>query len=82
VRAICERLDLIHGVDPLERAPLHGRVKYFRLHGGPGYGHVYGDEELEELRGMEEGEVYVLFNNLSMYDDALRFIKLVRESSG
>jgi len=26
---------------------------------------------------MAEGEVYVLFNNLSMYDDALRFIRLV-----
>jgi uncharacterized protein YecE (DUF72 family) len=77
VSALCEQLDLIHGVDPLERAPLYGRAKYFRLHGGRGYGHVYSDEELEKLRGMAEGEVYVLFNNRSMYDDALRFIKLV-----
>mgnify|MGYP001026410192 CR=1 FL=1 len=82
VRALCEQLDLIHGVDPLERAPLYGRVKYFRLHGGRGYRHVYSDEELEELRRMAEGEVYVLFNNLSMYDDALRFIKLVEGTSG
>ena len=81
-RALCEQLDLIHCVDPLERWPLQGRVKYFRLHGGRGYRHVYSDEELEELRGMAEGEVFVLFNNLSMYDDALRFIKLVEGPSG
>jgi len=82
VRALCQQLDLIHCVDPLERAPLHGRMKYFRLHGGRGYRHVYSDEELAQLRRIAEGEVYVLFNNLSMYDDALRFIKLVEGPSG
>ena len=82
VKALCEELDLIHCVDPLERAPLYGRVKYFRLHGGPGYRHTYSDEELDQLWGMAEGEVYVLFNNLSMYDDALRFIKLGEKSVG
>jgi len=82
VKAICKELDLIHCVDPLERAPLYGRVKYFRLHGGSGYRHVYNNEELEQLRGMTEGEVYVLFNNRSMYDDALRFIRLVEGCSG
>jgi len=81
VKTICEELDLIHCVDPLERAPLYGKVKYFRLHGGRGYRHVYTNEELERLRGMTEGKVYVLFNNLSMYEDALRFIKLLERGS-
>ena len=77
VKAICEELDLVHCVDPLERSSLYGGVKYFRLHGGPGYRHIYTDAELERLGEIGKGEVYILFNNLNMYDDALRFIRLL-----
>ncbi len=76
VRALCEELDLVHCVDPLKAVPLYGRLKYFRLHGGPGYRHTYTDEELERLKGMVEGETYFMFNNISMYDDALRLKRL------
>ncbi|MBE0415204.1 MAG: DUF72 domain-containing protein, partial [Dehalococcoidia bacterium] len=71
VRALCEELDLVHCVDPFQREPLYGVVSYFRLHGGWGYRHKYTDEELKWL-GDRWGEGYFLFNNLSMYDDALR----------
>jgi uncharacterized protein YecE (DUF72 family) len=77
VRALCEELDLVHCVDPFRRGPLYGVVNYFRLHGGPGYRHKYSDEELEWL-GNRWGEGYFLFNNLSMYDDALRFERMVK----
>ncbi len=78
VKAICEELDLVHCVDLQERSPLYGRVKYFRLHGGPNYRYIYTDAELERLCDIGKGEeVYILFNNLSVYDDALRFIRLL-----
>jgi len=77
IRALCQELDLVHCVDPFQREPLYGEVKYFRLHGGPGYRHRYTDEELGWL-GHRWKEGYFLFNNLSMYDDALRFEGMVK----
>jgi len=75
---LCQELGLIHCVDPLQRATLYGTPHYFRLHGGPGYRHGYTDEELEQLRQLIANQPsYVLFNNITMYDDALRFIKLL-----
>ena len=61
----------------------HGwRVNYFRLHGGPGYRHAYSTEKLRKLQELGHGEeAYFLFNNLSMYDDALRFSKLLKVGS-
>jgi len=82
ITRLCQELDLIHGTDPLEMAPLYGAINYFRLHGGPGYRHRYTDEELEHLRQMiGDKESYVLFNNITMYDDGLRFIKLLEGES-
>lgn len=75
--ALCNDLDLIHCVDPLDKPPLCGKIKYFRLHGGPRYRHRYSDEELKQIRDMATGQTYVLFNNLSMYDDACRLINLI-----
>jgi len=78
ITSLCQELRLIHCVDPLQRAPVYGMTNYFRLHGGPGYRHRYSDEELDRLRKMiDNKESYVLFNNITMYDDALRFIHLL-----
>ena len=78
VKSLCEELDLVHCVDPTQGSPLCRGLRYFRLHGGPGYRHNYSDEELERLKGMiGGGETYFMFNNLAMYDDALRFKRLL-----
>ena len=78
VTNLCQELRLIHCVDPMERVSLHGTVNYFRLHSDPGYRHSYSDQELEHLREMVSNkESYVLFNNITMYHDALRFIQLL-----
>ncbi|MCL0053348.1 hypothetical protein M1M86_02555 [Dehalococcoidales bacterium] len=80
ITSLCHQLELIHCVDPLEQAPLYGTTNYFRLHGGPGYRHSYSNQELEYLRQMTANkESYVLFNNITMYDDALRFTNLFLE---
>lgn len=80
VRGLCADLGLIHCVDPFEADPLVGEPRYFRLHGGPGYRHVYTRQELETLaRKLGGGETYVLFNNIAMFDNALVFLGLAGE---
>lgn len=84
VRELCQALDLVHCVDPFAAEPTHGSVAYFRLHGRGGYNYRYRDEELSQLgkmcwRQLELGraEVYCLFNNVYMGEDARRFQRLV-----
>ena len=58
---------------------------YFRLHDSPPgkrmYRYTYTEDDLKELyekcMNMNFSEVYVLFNNDTMYEDALRFMKMV-----
>ena len=85
-----ERLDIPHVTDPFRIMPTYmGEVAYFRLHGlgSRMYYYQYTDEELKTLHGKvkpldsEGRSVYVLFNNLSMFEDALRFKHLLDEGS-
>jgi uncharacterized protein YecE (DUF72 family) len=87
VRRICEELDLITCVDPLRNAPQYfGKdgIAYFRLHGfgkPTMYNYVFSDKELERIKGkalsLDCKECYILFNNMAMYDDALRFMETI-----
>jgi uncharacterized protein YecE (DUF72 family) len=60
--------------DPFQRQPVHGKLAYFRLHGKGGYRYRYNDEDLVTLLEWcrPYGEAYCLFNNVSMWDDAMR----------
>jgi uncharacterized protein YecE (DUF72 family) len=78
IAALCQNLDLVPYVDPLENKSEYGKPKYFRLHGVHAYRHQYSDDELARLRELSNGEAYVLFNNISMYGDALRFRQLIQ----
>lgn len=79
IAALCHQLDLVHCADPFERQPVTEGLAYFRLHGIGGYYYNYTDNDLARLedwcRRFEE--VYVLFNNVSMWEDALRFKELI-----
>jgi uncharacterized protein YecE (DUF72 family) len=77
ITALCQDLDLIHCVNPLEKATVNGKTKYFRLHGGHNYRHQYTYNELARLWELSSGETYILFNNITMYNDALRFKELM-----
>lgn len=81
IRELCRELELIHCVDPLANSQLWGEVGYFRLHGLCGYGYRYTDRDLQRLRESisSRKEGYLFFNNVSMYEDALRFKQLLRE---
>ena len=78
ITALCEDLDLVHCVDPLESKAAFSKLKYFRLRGGRDYGRQYSDDELARLRELSNDEACVLFNNISMYGDALRFRQLIQ----
>ena len=89
-KQLCEEFDLVSCVDPFAADPVYfgkSRVAYFRLHGSPPgkqmYKYKYTDQDLRELKKKVESlrgvdEAYVLFNNIWMREDALRFIEILR----
>lgn len=76
---LCDRLDLVHATDPFVVEPQTDEVRYLRLHGSPPgdrrYYYTYTGADLDEiLRACEGGrETWVLFNNRTMFEDAIRF---------
>jgi len=90
LRDVLESLDVPHVTDPFKALPVYsGSVAYLRLHGSGlrMYYYQYSDEELLKLhsivKSLESGEreVYVLFNNLSMFEDASRFLSFIETGS-
>lgn len=78
VKSLCEELGHIHCVDPMVSSSLHGKPRYFRLHGGTRYRHRYTQEELAQLKQIAITEdTYMMFNNLNMFNDALAFKQLI-----
>jgi len=83
---VLRTLEVPHVTDPFKVMPTYvGSVAYFRLHGlgERMYYYQYTDEELKRLNELVKPleaagkEVYVLFNNLSMFDDGLRFMRFL-----
>lgn len=89
IRKMCMELDLIHVVDPLRMESVHfgsKKVAYFRLHGfgKPSiYNYKYSNEELqrvlEEIKKINAKEIFCMFNNVYMFEDAKRFKGMVGE---
>lgn len=77
VKALCRELDLWPVVDPFTRPPYTGFPRYFRLHGRTGYRYRHTDEDLQQLRGWCTAGTYCLFNNMTMAEDAQRFMELI-----
>jgi uncharacterized protein YecE (DUF72 family) len=86
IKDLCDELNLIHCVDPFANLPSTKEVVYFRLHGCPPgkkmYNYQYSDEDLNNLHKIIQNytQVYCLFNNISMYEDALRFKEMIKET--
>ncbi len=82
---LCRRLRLLRGGDPFTMPPPPAPAQllaYFRLHGRGGYRYAFTDADLRwlllQLRGYTE--VWVLFNNMSMWEDARRFRRLLGQA--
>jgi uncharacterized protein YecE (DUF72 family) len=85
VQRICEDLGLVHAVDPFGSEPATYGLAYFRLHGSPPgktmYRYSYTDEDLSRLEEIcaEYDDAYVMFNTITMHQDAIRFAARVRQ---
>lgn len=82
VQDLCAEYGLIHCVDPLIQTPDHDNVPYWRLHGKGSYSYRYTDEDLIRLKKLlnlagTAQAAYILFNNISMKEDAERFRMLL-----
>jgi uncharacterized protein YecE (DUF72 family) len=95
LRSIVCSYGVIHIVDPLRDEPIicdNQSVLYFRLHGLGGrevnYRYKYTDEDLLRLAKMIEkyiadngiSDIYVMFNNVYMFEDAQRFRSIAKDT--
>lgn len=85
VKEICGEFNLIHCVDPFSAESTGGPGIYWRLHGRQGYRYRYTDEDLAQLeerlrQDTAVGPRYVLFNNIWMKQDGLRFIERLQQA--
>jgi uncharacterized protein YecE (DUF72 family) len=90
LRKVLKNLDVGHVTDPFKVMPTYtGEIAYFRLHGlgKQMYYYQYSDEELQKLKELitpyeKKGkDIYVLFNNLSMFEDGTRFKEYLSSGS-
>ncbi len=84
IRDLCARNNLIHCVDPFDRDSVYGDSLYWRLHGRGGYRYRYTDGDLAEIENKLNAlpkPGYVMFNNMSSREDALRFMGRATDSS-
>jgi uncharacterized protein YecE (DUF72 family) len=80
VESLCRDLNLVHVVDPFLCRTVTRDFFYYRLHGGVGYRQQFSDHELRQLLTVmpPDKPAYVMFNNISMLEDAARFQELVQ----
>lgn len=85
IRNLCSEFDVVHCVDPFQYRSVSEGPLYWRLHGCGTYRHKYSDEELgevlrmlKECGGRSSQPDYVMFNNVYMREDALRFQQRLR----
>jgi uncharacterized protein YecE (DUF72 family) len=94
IRKLCNQLGIVHVVDVLRRDPASiASLVYCRLHGlgdrELNYTYQYTGNDLQQLARKlssieKQGcqEAYVLFNNVTMFEDAKRFSRLVSRTYG
>ncbi len=79
VERLCAELNIIPCLDPFEETSIQRDLLYTRLHGKKGYRYTYSETEMNHLIaiGKSVPQAYFMFNNVSMYEDAQRFKKLL-----
>jgi uncharacterized protein YecE (DUF72 family) len=79
IQELCRELNLTHGVDPFKTDLSFMKIRYFRIHGITGYRYRFSQKDLEALKEKCQGRCYCLFNNVSMWTDALAFQRMMGE---
>jgi uncharacterized protein YecE (DUF72 family) len=80
LKKIFEETGIVHVYDPLRRNPLaNSEILYIRLHGignkDTNYSYRYTEGDLKELNKkiLGKSQVYVMFNNIYMFENAKEF---------
>ena len=83
VEKICMELGIVPCLDPFGGKSVRGDLLYVRLHGRTGYRYTYSEAEMKELIRVGEAysQAYLMFNNISMYEDAHHLKKLLEEKA-
>jgi len=86
--AVLDKVNVLHIVDPLKETPVRtSSTGYFRLHGLGSrlYDYKYNDEDISRLKqvisGFSPQRYYAMFNNIYSRDDALRFKRLLGQTT-
>lgn len=79
IKELCKAANIVHCVDPFKDKPVYGTPRYFRLHGKTGYRYHFCENDLLWLKELcaSKGTVYCMFNNVYMFEDAVKFRGLV-----
>ena len=79
IKALVREYGISHVTDPFTSPSITG--DYYRLHGSPPgkrmYNYSYSDDDLQRLRTMVGEDSFVMFNNMSMAQDARRFMEIL-----
>ncbi len=79
---LCKKLNLIHATDPfIERPQLYGDFTYYRMHGSiKTQRYSYKEEEIEKIISLSSKNGYIMFNNVYMFENALRAREILEKS--
>ena len=79
IEKIFPEIGLIQIVDPFTEKPIEQEINYYKLQGMGAIAHRYRfkDNDLQKLKEMVKEGDYVIFNNVFMYDDAMKFMELM-----
>ncbi|HDR53787.1 MAG TPA: DUF72 domain-containing protein [archaeon] len=80
VEKFFSKLGIIHLVNPFEGKPIKQAQNYYHLNGrGPSmYRYRFKAPDMEELKAMTKKKDYVLFNNIFLYEDSMRFMEVTK----
>ncbi|MBR9680619.1 MAG: DUF72 domain-containing protein [Candidatus Altiarchaeota archaeon] len=80
IETLLPELGLKHIVDPFSEKPIKQKFNYYRLHGRGNimYRYRFKEDDLDFLKKRMKKKDYLRFNNIFMYDDAMRMIELVK----
>jgi uncharacterized protein YecE (DUF72 family) len=81
INELCDELQLRACLDPFLKHSQARPLGYFRLHGKGSHRYRYNKKDLIYLNELSEKfrQSYFMFNNISMYEDAKRFLKFLKD---
>ena len=80
IEKVFPEIGLIHVTDPFKDAHIKQKFNYYRMHGKGKimYRYRFKDDDLAFLKKNMSSKDYIFFNNIFMYDDAMRMMELMK----